>query len=46
MKLQLGRLAGLEILKIEQELDELRAAIADYQDILANDCLLYTSRCV
>ena len=37
VKLQLGRLAGLEILKIEQELDELRAAIADYQDILAND---------
>ena len=37
VKLQLGRLAGLEILKIEQELDELRAAIADYKDILAND---------
>ena len=37
VKLQLGRLAGLEILKIEQELDELRAAIADYQDILSND---------
>ena len=37
VKLQLGRLAGLEILKIEQELGELRAAIADYKDILAND---------
>ena len=37
VKLQLGRLAGLEILKIEQELGELRAAIADYEDILAND---------
>ncbi len=37
VKLQLGRLAGLEILKIEQELGELQAAIADYKDILAND---------
>ena len=37
VKLQLGRLAGLEILKIEQELGELREAIADYEDILAND---------
>ncbi len=37
VKLQLGRLAGLEILKIEQELDELRKAIADYKDILSND---------
>ena len=37
VKLQLGRLAGLEILKIEQELGELRAAIADFEDILAND---------
>ena len=37
VKLQLGRLAGLEILKIEQELGELRAAIADYKDILSND---------
>ena len=37
VKLQLGRLAGLEILKIEQELCELREAIADYEDILAND---------
>ena len=30
-------MAGLEILKIEQELGELREAIADYEDILAND---------
>ncbi|EFB74642.1 DNA gyrase subunit A [Subdoligranulum variabile] len=37
VKLQLGRLAGLEILKIEQELGELREAIADYKDILSND---------
>ena len=37
VKLQLGRLAGLEILKIEEELGQLREAIADYQDILAND---------
>ena len=37
VKLQLGRLAGMEILKIEQELGELREAIADYEDILAND---------
>ena len=37
VKLQLGRLAGLEILKIEQELGELQAAIADYKDILSND---------
>ena len=37
VKLQLGRLAGLEILKIEQELDELCKAIADYKDILSND---------
>ncbi len=37
VKLQLGRLAGLEILKIEEELGQLRAAIEDYKDILAND---------
>ena len=37
VKLQLGRLAGLEILKIEEELGELRKAIADYKDILANE---------
>jgi len=37
VKLQLGRLAGLEILKIEEELGQLRLAIEDYKDILAND---------
>ena len=37
VKLQLGRLAGLEILKIEEELGELHAAIADYRDILVNE---------
>ena len=37
VKLQLGKLAGLEILKIEEELDGLHAAIEDYKDILAND---------
>ncbi len=37
VKLQLGRLAGLEILKIDEELGALRAAIEDYRDILAND---------
>ncbi len=31
---QLGRLAGLEILKIEEELDELHAKIHEYQDLL------------
>ncbi len=36
VKLQLGRLAGLEILKIEQELGELRAAIADFEEIVYN----------
>ncbi|MBQ2974656.1 MAG: DNA gyrase subunit A [Clostridia bacterium] len=35
--LQLGRLAGLEILKIQNELDELKEKIADYLDILANE---------
>ena len=34
---QLGQLAGLEILKIENELGELNARIADWQDILAHD---------
>ena len=37
VKLQLGRLAGLEILKIEEELTGLQAKIKDWQDILAND---------
>ena len=34
---RLGQLAGLEILKITGELDELKAKIADYNDILANE---------
>ena len=33
-KFQLGQLAGLEILKIENELDELHAHIADFNAIL------------
>ena len=37
VKLQLGRLAGLEILKIEEELGALQARIKDWEDILAND---------
>ena len=37
VKLQLGRLAGLEILKIEEELASLRAKIEDWQAILADD---------
>ena len=37
VKLQLGRLAGLEILKIEEELSGLRAKIEDWQDVLADD---------
>ena len=37
VKLQLGRLAGLEILKIEEELGTLQAKIEDWEDILAND---------
>ena len=36
-KFQLGQLAGLEILKIENELGELHEKIADWRDILAND---------
>ena len=34
---QLGQLAGLEILKIMNELDDLKAKIADYLDILNNE---------
>ncbi|MEG1758149.1 MAG: DNA gyrase subunit A, partial [Oscillospiraceae bacterium] len=34
---RLGQLAGLEILKIQSELDSLHERIADYEDILAND---------
>ena len=40
VKLQLGRLAGLEILKIEEELAELREKIAYYKQILADENLL------
>ena len=36
-RFQLGQLAGLEILKIENELDELHARIADYNDILQSE---------
>ena len=34
---RLGQLAGLEILKIQNELNELKEKIADYLDILANE---------
>ncbi len=37
---QLGRLAGLEILKIQNELDALHEKIADLSDILVNDAHL------
>ena len=37
VKLQLGRLAGLEILKIEEELSGLQSKISDWQAILADD---------
>ena len=37
VKLQLGRLAGLEILKIDEELGQLRTSIENYKDILSND---------
>ena len=37
VKLQLGRLAGLEILKIEEELASLHAKIEDWEAILADD---------
>ena len=37
VKLQLGRLAGLEILKIEEELSALQSKIDDWQAILADD---------
>ncbi len=36
-RFQLGQLAGLEILKIENELDELHARIADLNDILTSE---------
>ncbi len=34
---RLGQLAGLEILKIQNELDELKARIAEFFDILSNE---------
>ena len=34
---RLGQLAGLEILKIENEINSLREKIADYEDLLANE---------
>lgn len=37
LAMQLGRLSGLERDKIENELAEVRAKIAQYQDILANE---------
>ena len=37
VKLQLGRLAGLEILKIEEELSGLQTKIEDWQAVLADD---------
>ena len=37
VKLQLGRLAGLEILKIENDLHELQKKINDWKDILAHE---------
>ncbi|MEG2525545.1 MAG: DNA gyrase C-terminal beta-propeller domain-containing protein, partial [Oscillospiraceae bacterium] len=37
---RLGQLAGLEILKIESELDSLHSRISDYLDILSNDAHL------
>ena len=36
VKLQLGRLAGLEILKIDEEIGQLRKNIENYKDILSN----------
>ncbi len=42
---QLGRLAGLEILKIQNELDGLHAKIADLSDILINDAHLVRIIC-
>ena len=36
-KMQLGKLAGLEILKIENELNELNAQIKNWKDLLADD---------
>ena len=38
---RLGQLAGLEIVKIQNELDDLCKRIADFKDILSNDSHLY-----
>ncbi len=40
-RFRLGQLAGLEILKIEEELDELHARILDLKDILASEARRY-----
>src|SRR5215211_2905124 len=37
LDMRLGRLTGLEIEKLEEELTEVRAQIADYRDILGNE---------
>lgn len=37
VKMQLGRLAGLEILKIESELNELKGQIEGWRELLADD---------
>lgn len=37
VKMQLGKLAGLEILKIENELNELNAQIKNWKELLADD---------
>ncbi|MBR4888225.1 MAG: DNA gyrase subunit A [Clostridia bacterium] len=40
-RFRLGQLAGLEILKIEEELNELQARILDLQDILSREARRY-----
>ena len=40
-RFRLGQLAGLEILKIEEELNELQARILDLQDILSSEARRY-----
>lgn len=42
VKMQLGKLAGLEILKIENELNELNAQIKNWKDLLADDAKVLT----
>ncbi len=41
VQMRLGQLTGLERDKIEAELNELRAKIADFEDILANEARIY-----